>query len=853
MLLSALLAAVLAQAQPDRTVSGTVVDDQGKPVAGARVVLYAPPLNWGKENTAESATTTDDQGRYRVKIPPLGRYIVGGVNLLVYRPGLTIAAHPFFRHPEKIVLRQPEPRAVRVEGPDGRPVARARIAPKTLSIFSGTGTVVPESLSAPLAVTTDPDGRATLGYLTARDQLAMARVTTDSIGTQDIVLVERPGRGSTEPVITIRLRKTSRLTGRIVDDAGNPVSGQVVEIWSRGGGAWLRPDAVELAGGPLRTAADGSFQTPDNLFVGSAYRAVVRASGKDTILSDWITIGEQPRALLPMRLGSLRTIGGRVVDRQGKPVAGVEVFQTADGPEPTATKSGPDGRFTLPGFRRGPVFLFARGDGFRFHGQLIRDGKGDVTVELTRTGEPPTRAMPMLTEPMPLEESRAMARRLVEPVWKVVVETGDDRTKYRTLAALVNADPAGVLEKLESARFSEKGPESRLRVDIVVAMAASDPEEALAVAEAIADPRVRAAAIIRAIDTLPDSQRGRKVTLLDRAALHARATPDPVQRLREMGDVAARLYDLGEVARSKALFSEAQTTANRLPDKTDTQRGAFAGQLALVDLPAAMAIARDFETSRTLRRSLFPLAYRLMEKDPAYAERIWKEFQGGVVLGAVERLCWKMATVDPQRARRILDAFPWNQDPGLCVFLALGAWKRDETAARQALDEGIRRMDRLMQGQPERSLDIVQNVLPAVERIDPKLVPEFFWRGVALRPPTGNPRTTSAYSPAFLIEHLAWYDREVAAALFEPSRQRIEQTDDRDLATWNTEFLAWSLFDPRAAVARLERIPVSRDPAPDANAARLVVADSLGRTYGARWRDIWRYWTTILDGGRRAF
>ena len=351
-----------------------------------------------------------------------------------------------------------------------------------------------------------------------------------------------------------------------------------------------------------------------------------------------------------MRLGSLRTIGGRVVDRQGKPVAGVEVFQTADGPEPTATKSGPDGRFTLPGFRRGPVFLFARGDGFRFHGQLIRDGKGDVTVELTRTGEPPTRAMPMLTEPMPLEESRAMARRLVEPVWKVVVETGDDRTKYRTLAALVNADPAGVLEKLESARFSEKGPESRLRVDIVVAMAASDPEEALAVAEAIADPRVRAAAIIRAIDTLPDSQRGRKVTLLDRAALHARATPDPVQRLREMGDVAARLYDLGEVARSKALFSEAQTTANRLPDKTDTQRGAFAGQLALVDLPAAMAIARDFETSRTLRRSLFPLAYRLMEKDPAYAERIWKEFQGGVVLGAVERLCWKMATVDPQRA-----------------------------------------------------------------------------------------------------------------------------------------------------------------------------------------------------------
>src|SRR5262249_12940613 len=159
--------------------------------------------------------------------------------------------------------------------------------------------------------------------------------------------------------------------------------------------------------------------------------------------------------------------------------------------------------FTLPGFRPGPVFLFARGDGFRFHGQLVRDGEGDVNVEVTRTGEPPTRAMPMLPEPIPLEESRAMARRLVEPVWKVVVERGDDRSKYRTLQALVNADPAGVLEKLESARFTEKTPESRLRAEIAVAMAASDPEEATAVAESIADAGDRATALIRVIDALP--------------------------------------------------------------------------------------------------------------------------------------------------------------------------------------------------------------------------------------------------------------------------------------------------------------------------------------------------------------
>ena len=114
------------------------------------------------------------------------------------------------------------------------------------------------------------------------------------------------------------------------------------------------------------------------------------------------------------------------------------------------------------------------------------------------------------------------------------------------------------------------------------------------------------------------------------------------------------------------------------------------------------------------------------------------------------------------------------------------------------------------------------SLLPVVERIDPALVPEVFWRYVASRPPFGNPRTISTYSPSDLIQHLAWYDREVAAALFEPSRDRIEHTEDRELATWFSEFEAWSSFDPRAAVARLEKVPVGPDLSSDD--ARIRVA-----------------------------
>ena len=77
-------------------------------------------------------------------------------------------------------------------------------------------------------------------------------------------------------------------------------------------------------------------------------------------MSDWITIGEKTRTLPMMVLRPLRTVSGRVVDRQGKPVADIEVCQSGDGPDASATRTDADGRFSLGGFRQGPVFLFVR-------------------------------------------------------------------------------------------------------------------------------------------------------------------------------------------------------------------------------------------------------------------------------------------------------------------------------------------------------------------------------------------------------------------------------------------------------------------------------------------------------------
>ncbi len=824
-----------------------MVDDQGKPVADVLVVFYVAPRVSGKEYQAEARARTDAGGQFRMKLPPLGSGVAH--NFLAYRPGSAITAKSLLLRPYRLVLRKPEPRTIQIVGSDGRPIAGARIAPLIVHVFNGDTAEIPESMASPLAVTTGPDGRATFHYLAARDQLVAVRVAADPIGTQDVLLVERPGQSAVEPVITIKLKKTSRLAGRIVDSAGQPVAGQVVEIWSRGGG-WLRPNSVELRGGPLKTTADGHFQTPDNLLVGSTYRVAVRAPGKDPILSDWIAIDEAPRTLLPMQLRSLRTIGGRVIDRQGKPAANVEVFQSGDGPEQTTTQTGSDGRFSLSGFRQGPVFVFARGVGFRFQGQLIKEGESEVTVELTRGTERPARAMRMLPELIPREESRAMARRLVEPVWKVVVEKGADRTKYETLKALANADPAGVLEKLESAKFLNKIWEFRIQTAVAEALADTDPEEAGSVAESIADPAQRARALFGVVDALPAAQRARELALLDRAALHARAAPDAAERLWGIGGAAERFDELGEVEKAKSLFAEGLRLANQMTNKTEYRRAYFAAQLAVVDAPGSLALAKELKGVRMggSGKVVLPLRYL----DPAESVQFWKDL-GSVWNGTLGTYFWKLAQVDSARARRVIGKIPGiGQLPEVPVYVALAEKDRDGTASRRSLEDGLRLIDRLMQERPEQLQDRrAGSLLPVVERIDPALVPEVLWRYVAARPPFANPRMVSTYSPSALIQHLAWYDREMAAALFETSRDRIDHTEDRELVTWFSEFEAWASFDPRAAVARLEKLPVGPDVS--TNDARIHVASLLGLSYEQCLRKTWPDWAILSGESRRGF
>ncbi len=843
-----LSAILLAQSAPDDRVVGTVVDEQGKPIAGAVVVLYAPPIGNFKGDPAEARGESGGDGRFDFKEPPLGRIYTNGTHVWAFKPGQSVAAVQYrIGKPHQLVMRKHESRSVRVEGPDGKAIAGARVEARLIFISGGTGNAdMPGSLASPLAVNTGQNGTATIAFLRGNDRITVARVTTEAIGAQDLPVSEVTGEGSAASTFVIKLKKTSRLSGRIVDPAGRGVAGQTVQIWSRG--ARSLPGPVDFKNGHLRTGPDGSFETPANLLIGSSYRVAVREPGEEPIISDFFPIGEDTVTIAPLELRSLHTISGRVVDQQKNPVANVEVFQSGDGPKRTSARTDASGHFVLGGFQSGRVFLFARGEGFRFHGQMLKPGDREVNVELTRSSERPRRELSTLSDPIPIEESRGMARRIMERWWQAAVEKRDEGAKFFVVQFLIPADPVGALRKIGEIKFPSEKSRGRLQSLAARALARTDFDEGETVAESIADPAVRAGTLAHLTDMLPGGEKQRKLGILERALIQAKATSTPSDFVYHVGEVAGRLFELGEVAKARELFTEALARAKQSKD-ISIRRRSFAALLARVDSLGAIEVAKlvaDEELYGALMVS--SVAFGLPWDKPEEADRFLSLYPIENEPHWLEPvITWKIATFDSARARKLVETQRGEPNYFQHEFcLALGAKGRDEPTMRTAIEAGLRELDRVLEDEPHMLMQYGGEVLAIAEAIDPGLVPEVMWRLVAARAPSGNPRVVAAYSPVPLAERIAWYDRELARALLEPTVARVDKVSDVELLGWDWAFETWALVDPRSAAGRLERIPM-KSTNPNDNRLWIYVVEKLALDRDARWRKTFSRWVPIFN------
>jgi RNA polymerase sigma factor (sigma-70 family) len=385
--------------------SGTVTDQAGQPIAGARVILREWSVYRVREMPREETkkfirgdelhdtlmeTTTDDAGRFRFDnvtapafphIPEAGQGVYPwDIVALAQGHGLAWVQLTPQHQRAPITLKLGPEKMIRgrVIEPGGKPVAGAKISIHGIDPLGrpvGNGLQTENRLNLiwsafPLGTTTDADGRFTVARIppdqvatlvvteSRHERLAVFVATTEKPQPENVATYYPYGqpREVRDPVYTGELLLTAKLAnhvlkGRVIIEAdGKPAAGAY----------------VLYHGSSFKTDENGRFRI-DGLVAGKIELQASHENSSTAPLVAQIEIPETPteieRAIaLPPGL----VITGRVVDEAtGQPVAKAQVDFTP-APDPNQSLSlfalwkdtGIDGKFRLvlpPG--RGTIFL----------------------------------------------------------------------------------------------------------------------------------------------------------------------------------------------------------------------------------------------------------------------------------------------------------------------------------------------------------------------------------------------------------------------------------------------------------------------------------------------------------------
>ncbi len=292
--------------QPGFELRGVVTNDSGAPMANAVVAIESLLA----EPRRAVATTTGASGAYRFTNLPGG-------------PVRVVARHEWWQPAvaPAVVVGAVERVDMRFDRPSMAPLRGRVVAAATQAPIAGARIelLAPNArlgLVVPAAATSGADGSFVLGGLARGNHRVVVR--HPSFGT----LARTLAIGAATAEQAFELPPRSRLVGQVVDDAG---AGRVH------GGAVLE---VRDSGGELCFAtvdADGSFECERPLSPGWAeLRVQDGAFAFVRTMSSTATVRIEERAETVVELPTREptTVRGRVVDEQGRPLAGVAVVQT---------------------------------------------------------------------------------------------------------------------------------------------------------------------------------------------------------------------------------------------------------------------------------------------------------------------------------------------------------------------------------------------------------------------------------------------------------------------------------------------------------------------------------------------
>jgi hypothetical protein len=320
-----------------------VVKGTGEPLAGAEISVY-----YGDHNEFESVVS-DEDGRFAARVLP------GMV-----RCKLTTIPGRF----RQLKDSQKQKTLIPSDLDRFELTAREVVAVRDVSgrLVDTSGNPFPKTWLA----AKQPYGPNVRGRTDESGNFFLSPVLTDN-ALEDLEFIAGTGIGrrseadilQVDPlVLRIRHELTAEtgtiISGRIVDQEGIPVGGERVDLLGR----WKEPDGKLVHCAPaitwVRSDLEGFFQTKP-VERDREYRAVVstrtKYNSRGEIVSgksDWFEASDRNTLFGEVAVERLRSLKGKIVDEDGKPVAFAKVaLAGADRPRETVSRA--DGRFTLYG------------------------------------------------------------------------------------------------------------------------------------------------------------------------------------------------------------------------------------------------------------------------------------------------------------------------------------------------------------------------------------------------------------------------------------------------------------------------------------------------------------------------
>ena len=347
-------------------VRGVVVDEAGKPVAGARVRAersrddtdyevpdpFAPALD----------VTTDAEGRFQAHLPAheyWGRVTKG---LLTWAGGPWKDSDWTVKASKPLDLRITLRKGRRIEGIVVRETDRTPVA--SAKIVNDYG----------VAAMTDGAGRFTIEGV-GEGELWLTAIAPGLATTR--VLVGEGTETGANPSLKIKMVPGFTMRGRVADEAGRPIAGAL--LTAKGPGYWTSECLTDAEGkyalgGPL--ADDGPFT------ITAIHRDYARASGEVA------PARHQSEAALDLTMGQGFALEGTVRGPEGKPVQDAEVHFIGQPPyrnDPhERTRTDANGFFHLDHLRNDSTeSIEVLASGYEYATVDVRPGRGAAAPKLS--------------------------------------------------------------------------------------------------------------------------------------------------------------------------------------------------------------------------------------------------------------------------------------------------------------------------------------------------------------------------------------------------------------------------------------------------------------------------------------